>query len=199
MQLVYRADSRLALSQWETSLQSNAVVYWLGANLESALVYIAISQRTGVLIKHVLHPEIYFSAGNGLDSHHRGPVGHCYSLCISVISCIANCGYETTLVGTGREHTEWWRHNHTNDNQYPGWRYQRPQTAVTRNSFWQWFGKWNIWIWIPNWIHENRTQLLVKRIWLEKARSFVEHIQSFHDNHWRNRCAFYEGHAKDNW
>ena len=35
----YRADSRLVPSQWETSLQSNAVSHWLGANLESALDY----------------------------------------------------------------------------------------------------------------------------------------------------------------
>ena len=33
----FMADSRLASSQWETSLQSNAVSHWLGANLESAL------------------------------------------------------------------------------------------------------------------------------------------------------------------
>ena len=33
----HRADSKLAPSQWETSLQSNAVSHWLGANLESAL------------------------------------------------------------------------------------------------------------------------------------------------------------------
>ena len=33
----HRADSRSAPSQWETSLQSNAVSHWLGANLESAL------------------------------------------------------------------------------------------------------------------------------------------------------------------
>ena len=32
-----RADSRLAPSQWETALQSNAVSHWLGAHLESAL------------------------------------------------------------------------------------------------------------------------------------------------------------------
>ena len=31
------ADSRLAPSQWETSLQSNAVTRWLGANIESTL------------------------------------------------------------------------------------------------------------------------------------------------------------------
>ena len=32
-----RADSRFVSSQWETSLQSNTVSHWLGANLESAL------------------------------------------------------------------------------------------------------------------------------------------------------------------
>ena len=35
---LYRADSRFAPSHWETSLQSNAVSHWLGANLESALL-----------------------------------------------------------------------------------------------------------------------------------------------------------------
>ena len=38
----YRADSRFVPSQWETSLQSNAVSRWLGANLESALVLCAL-------------------------------------------------------------------------------------------------------------------------------------------------------------
>ena len=33
----YRADSEFGPSQWETSLQSNAVSHWLGPNLESAL------------------------------------------------------------------------------------------------------------------------------------------------------------------
>ena len=37
---LYRADSWLAPSQWETSLQSNAVSHWLGANLESDLLQI---------------------------------------------------------------------------------------------------------------------------------------------------------------
>ena len=37
-----QADSRRTSSQWETSLQSNAVSYCLGANLESALVMIFI-------------------------------------------------------------------------------------------------------------------------------------------------------------
>ena len=34
------ADSRFASTQWETSLQINAVSHWLGANLESARSYI---------------------------------------------------------------------------------------------------------------------------------------------------------------
>ena len=37
---LYRADSRFASSQWEMSLQSNSVSHWLGANLESALLYL---------------------------------------------------------------------------------------------------------------------------------------------------------------
>ena len=37
MYILSRADSRLAPSQWETSIQSKAVSLWLGANRESAL------------------------------------------------------------------------------------------------------------------------------------------------------------------
>ena len=41
--LIYiRDDSRLAPIQWETSLQSNAVSHWLGANLESALCIVTV-------------------------------------------------------------------------------------------------------------------------------------------------------------
>ena len=36
--LKFRADSRLAPSQWETALQSNAVSHWRGGNLASALM-----------------------------------------------------------------------------------------------------------------------------------------------------------------
>ena len=35
----FRADSRLAPSQWETLLQSNTISHWLGANLETALIF----------------------------------------------------------------------------------------------------------------------------------------------------------------
>ena len=40
-QAITRADSRFAPSQWETSLQTNAVSHWLGANLELALHYLS--------------------------------------------------------------------------------------------------------------------------------------------------------------
>ena len=35
---IHRADSRFAPIQWGTSLQSNTISHWLGANLESALI-----------------------------------------------------------------------------------------------------------------------------------------------------------------
>ena len=36
--MIVRADSRLAASQWETSLQSNTISHWLGGNLELTLI-----------------------------------------------------------------------------------------------------------------------------------------------------------------
>ena len=53
------ADSRIAPSQWETSLQSNAVSHWLGANLESALWH-----KNWILITVSLCGESIFSARN---------------------------------------------------------------------------------------------------------------------------------------
>ena len=43
------ADSRSAPSQWETSLQSNAVSHWLGANLESALRFVGRSLQLSLV------------------------------------------------------------------------------------------------------------------------------------------------------
>ena len=55
----HRADSRFAPSQWETSLQSNAVSHWLGTNLESVLTHVAGGQISpGLNISknfHLLH------------------------------------------------------------------------------------------------------------------------------------------------
>ena len=47
-----RADSRLAPSQWETSLQRNSISHWLGANLESALYSITYSM-TVIKVEHI--------------------------------------------------------------------------------------------------------------------------------------------------
>ena len=47
------ADSRLAPSQWETSLQSNAVSHWLGANLESALCLYLVWLKTPIFAVNV--------------------------------------------------------------------------------------------------------------------------------------------------
>ena len=56
----FRADSRLAPSQWEMSLQSNAVSHLLGANLESALqdsriVFVA---RAMITMQHISYDKI---------------------------------------------------------------------------------------------------------------------------------------------
>ena len=55
-----RADSRRAPSQWETSLQSNAVSHWLVANLKSALPLI---QALSHIPQTILQPP--------RDSHQR--------------------------------------------------------------------------------------------------------------------------------
>ena len=39
-----RNDSRFSPSQWETSLQSNAVSHWLGANIKSGLIWYHIER-----------------------------------------------------------------------------------------------------------------------------------------------------------
>ena len=46
---IFRADSRFAPSQWETSLQSKAVFHWLGTNLESALMFISMLPLATIL------------------------------------------------------------------------------------------------------------------------------------------------------
>ena len=52
-----RADTRYAPSQWETSLQSNALSHWLGANLESALGMLIVAQETRPSVLDVGFPE----------------------------------------------------------------------------------------------------------------------------------------------
>ena len=48
---IFRAHSRFAPSQWETSLQSNAISHWLGADLESALY---IGQLRAFITTHII-------------------------------------------------------------------------------------------------------------------------------------------------
>ena len=60
-----RADSRLAPSQWETSLQSNAVSHWLGANLESALPLhkkFAVFCQLGYAVEQVVELSVIWDA-----------------------------------------------------------------------------------------------------------------------------------------
>ena len=59
-----RADSRLAPSQWETSLQSNAVSHWLGTNLEAAIFVIALLYAMWQYILH--HYTVFWGKWTGV-------------------------------------------------------------------------------------------------------------------------------------
>ena len=60
----FRGDSRFTPSQWETSLQSNAVSHWLGANLESSLKFVLSLVHIGcycrspklIIMNYLKHP-----------------------------------------------------------------------------------------------------------------------------------------------
>ena len=65
---ISRADSRLAPNQWETSLQSNPVSHWLGANLESALISMTDSGSFLHLIDELVQ-ERRNSIANALELH----------------------------------------------------------------------------------------------------------------------------------
>ena len=54
-----RADSRLPPSQWEMSLQSNAISHWLGRNLESALKWESMS----IQVQYLMQASIKRSSG----------------------------------------------------------------------------------------------------------------------------------------
>ena len=60
--LYINADFRFAPSQWEMPLQSNVVSYWLGTNLESALIYgliILVTLTSAPHINNTLAPGIF--------------------------------------------------------------------------------------------------------------------------------------------
>ena len=52
---LWQADSRLVPSQWEISLQNNAVSRWLGANLESALYDMTRTRFDKYRFSHLTH------------------------------------------------------------------------------------------------------------------------------------------------
>ena len=52
---IHRASFRLAPSQWETVLQSNAISHWPGENLESALYILVAVYQARFLTRYLLH------------------------------------------------------------------------------------------------------------------------------------------------
>ena len=95
--VLHRADSRHARSKWETSLQSNAVSHWLGANLGSALV---------ILFSHLStcnrSVEYVYDYHNTIDKFHKSqnaPVPY-PTMLYSEHECAYFCS-EWSIVGYG--------------------------------------------------------------------------------------------------
>ena len=77
---IRRTDSRSAPSQWETSLQSNIVSHWLGANLEPALIQIWVAHGIApLLLNGMVDPEQW-----GMS-----PGGHCWSFYTGTLSSLS--------------------------------------------------------------------------------------------------------------
>ena len=68
-----KADSRLVPSQWKTSLQSNAVSHWLGANLESSLLQYILTKTKAQFevnnVSNVTHPLAVIQNASGCHYH----------------------------------------------------------------------------------------------------------------------------------
>ena len=75
----YRADSRLASSQWETSLQSNAVSHWLGTRLESSLCYV---------LRLSMNIEYMISENFSTHLWHMIMWAYCWQRIVNILECI---------------------------------------------------------------------------------------------------------------
>ena len=69
-----RADTRCALSQWWTSLQSNAVSHWLGASLKSS----SIVSSPGYTVSRYTSSYVCYLFPDKSDFHRDCPSGQCY-------------------------------------------------------------------------------------------------------------------------
>ena len=83
---IFRTDSRLAPSQWETALLCNDISYWLGTNPESALYYC----------------HTFMSSRNWLQAF-RNPIWNCNIFTIPVtIRTISNAHLCANIFGENR-------------------------------------------------------------------------------------------------
>ena len=69
----FRADTRLAPSQWEMSLQCNVVSHWLGARLESALLFHSQSLAVDDLMANFIAIDPSHKSHN---ASHKYPIMH---------------------------------------------------------------------------------------------------------------------------
>ena len=93
----FRADSRLAPSQWEMSLQCNVVSHWLGARLESALLFHSQSLAVDDLMANFIAIDPSHKSHN---ASHKYPIMHHFvtEMCTHVHISVTKCcivGYDT--------------------------------------------------------------------------------------------------------
>ena len=104
----YRADSRLAPSQWETALQSNAISHWLAANLESALKYFLTHCRPKKLL-HAQKDDLYQQGLHELHETHKLAEQVCrYDLDDLDVTWLSSLNEEREAMGKNSWDWMWW-------------------------------------------------------------------------------------------
>ena len=89
---MYRADSGFAPSQWETALLCNAISHWLGASLQSALMYVVLTRHLPVNFVSGIAPALYMVNTDVAD----GDAGQIRSsLCMQMAPIDIVMGFQT--------------------------------------------------------------------------------------------------------
>ena len=126
----YRADSRLAHNQSETSLKRNGVSQWLGAHLESALsLYLHFNINVQMILTDMACPKGYANVITWRHNGHDGASNHQPHDCLPIIqaqikeSIKATCHwplwgdspvageFPSTKASNAESVSIWWRHH----------------------------------------------------------------------------------------
>ena len=115
----YRADSRFEPSQWETSLQSNAISHWLAANLESALWYCIQykSDKGRIQYGAVITQSIFLQNIHERHSHSSPVRGAFCGFSLWLIFCLSSCNNVCNIKRSQLSRWQWQNESQTLDSQ----------------------------------------------------------------------------------